>query len=68
MQSGPPQDILSGSHMKFDWEVLEDSAFLFIIQWKCISKYNPRGNGDVERMVGTLKKASWKVTRSESKE
>ncbi len=68
MAFGPPQYILSDNYLKFDCKAVQGYAHRFNIQWKCTSTYNPQGNGVAERMVGTLKKALQKVTRSESKE
>ncbi len=65
---GRPQYILSDNDLKFDCKAVQDFAGRFNIQWKCTYTYNPQGNGVVERMIGTLKKALQKVTRSESKE
>ncbi len=56
-----------GNDLKFDCKAVQDFANRFNIQWKCTSTYNPQGSGVVERMVGNLKKALQKVTRSESK-
>ncbi len=59
---------LSDKDFKFDCKAAQDFARRFNIQWKCTSTYNPQGNGVAEKMVGTLKKASQKVSQSESKE
>ncbi len=68
MAFGPPQYMLSDNDLKLDCKAVQDFAHRFNIQWKCTSTYNPQGNGVGERMVGTLKEALQKVTRSESKE
>ncbi len=52
----------------FDYKTVQNFARRFNIQWKCTSTYNPQGKGVVESIVGTLKKALQKVTRSESKD
>ncbi len=68
MMFGPPQYILGDNDLKSDCTAAQDFARRFNIQWKCKLKCNPQGNRVVERIVGTLKKALQKVTRSESKE
>ena len=65
---GPPQYILSDNDLNFDCYTVQYFVHRFNIQWKCTSTHNPQGNGVVEPIAGTLKKALQKVTRSESKE
>ncbi len=68
MLFGPPQYILSDNDLKFNYKAVQDFARQFNIQWNCTSACNTQGNGVVERMVDTFKKALQRVTRSESKE
>ncbi len=67
MLFGPPQYVLSDNDIKFDCKEVQDFARQFNIQRKCTSTYNPEGNGVVEHMVGTLKKALQKVTWNDLK-
>ena len=55
---------LRNGDSKFDSAAVRDYASNELIDWKIISAYNPRGNGKVERMVGTLKRAVVKVLLS----
>ncbi len=64
----PPQYILSDNDLKFDCKAIQDFARHFNIQCNHTSTFNHQGNGVVERIVGTLKKALQKVTGGESKE
>ncbi len=68
MLFGSPKYILSDNDLKFACQAVQDFAHRFNIQWKSTSTYNPQGNGVVESMAGTLKKALHKVTRIEFKE
>ena len=63
---GNPMRILSDGDPKFDSAAVRDYAAGASIEWKIISVYNPRGNGKVERMKGTLKRAIQKVVVSNS--
>ncbi len=68
MLFGSTKYILSDNGLKFACKALQDCSHRFNIQWKSTSTYNPQGNGAVESMAGTLKKALHKVNRSKFKE
>ena len=63
LQFGSPKFILSDNDLKFDFKAIKDFARGQKIQRSQIPTYNPRGNGMVERMAGTIKRASQKICR-----
>ena len=56
-----PMQILSDGGPKFVRTEIRDYASDGSINSKIVPAYNPRWNGEVERMVGTLKRAVQKV-------
>ena len=62
---GSPVHILSDNDLKFDCAAVHDFASKHDIDWKRTVTYDPMGNGIAERMIGTIKKATQRMMRTE---